>query len=343
LIRDFAELCKIGRDAAFTMSDRYELANDIDASASRNMNGGNGFYGIYNSSSNSFTGTFNGKGYKISNLYGFTPQYSIGLFINNSGNISGVHIVNPEMVGNEYVGALVAYNTGNITECSSTGGTLTGTSNIGGLVGRHSSGQITKCNSSTNVSGTSRIGGLIGSDYSSVAQSYATGRVKGTHEVGGFIGYINSYNSPSVMLCYSSGTVDGTGGTYIGGFVGNSERGLTRCYSVGNVSGDNYVGGFVGYSGGSTMLQCYSAGSLSWVFNNYDALSCYSTHTNCYFDITTLGWSASNSNMARTTAEMMQKSTFAGWDFDAFWQIDEGKSYPYLKVLGPTVYTGADL
>jgi hypothetical protein len=28
---------------------------------------------------------------------------------------------------------------------------------------------------------------------------------------------------------------------------------------------------------------------------------------------------------------MKQQSTFVDWDFDTVWQIDEGKTYPYLR------------
>ena len=33
----------------------------------------------------------------------------------------------------------------------------------------------------------------------------------------------------------------------------------------------------------------------------------------------------------KTTAEMMQQSTFVGWDFVHTWSIDEGVDYPRLQ------------
>ncbi len=35
---------------------------------------------------------------------------------------------------------------------------------------------------------------------------------------------------------------------------------------------------------------------------------------------------------------MKQEATYTGWDFANVWDIVEGQSYPYLRVLGETVY-----
>jgi len=58
----------------------YYLANDIDCSCTSGWNGGAGFEPI-GTSSNRFTGTFDGKGYKITNLYITRPSTDfVGLF-----------------------------------------------------------------------------------------------------------------------------------------------------------------------------------------------------------------------------------------------------------------------
>jgi len=60
IISTFEDLLKIGNDAQYPLSGAYELAADIDASG-QNLNIG--------SFANPFTGSFTGKGHKISNVY----------------------------------------------------------------------------------------------------------------------------------------------------------------------------------------------------------------------------------------------------------------------------------
>lgn len=60
IISTFEDLLKIGNDAQYPLSGGYELAADINASG-QNLNIG--------SFANPFTGSFNGKGHKISNVY----------------------------------------------------------------------------------------------------------------------------------------------------------------------------------------------------------------------------------------------------------------------------------
>jgi hypothetical protein len=92
----------------------YYLANDIDCSCTSGWNGGAGFEPIGNYS-NEFTGTFDGKGYKITNLYinRSTTDY-VGLFgFTGSGSeIKDVGLEEVNVSGDLYVGGLVGYNRG---------------------------------------------------------------------------------------------------------------------------------------------------------------------------------------------------------------------------------------
>jgi hypothetical protein len=70
-----------------------------------------------------------------------------------------------------------------------------GTSSVGGLVGYNefSNSIITNSYSTGSVSGTLNVGGLLGSNYSgTVSNSYSTGAVSGTSSVGGLLGTSNS-------------------------------------------------------------------------------------------------------------------------------------------------------
>jgi len=51
------------------------------------------------------------------------------------------------------------------------------------------------------------------------------------------------------------------------------------------------------------------------------------------WDIHTSGQSFSAGGDPKTTAELKQRSAFAGWDFEEVWAIEEGVSYPYLRFL----------
>jgi hypothetical protein len=122
----------------------------------------------------------------------------------------------------------------------------------------------------------------------------------------------------AITNSYATGNVTLVGGGHdrVGGLVGSNygsvlldgityDSTITNCYSTGRVSGYSYVGGLVGYNLG--------------------------TITSSYWDTETSGQSTSAGGIGKTTAEMMQKSTFANWDFVNIWAIKEGVSYPYFS------------
>ena len=121
------------------LSSHYALTNDIDAQATHNWS--EGFKSISNNI-NSFAGTFNGKGYAISNLvsnYGLffqtAPEARIdslalvntqvkvsgagGLVCQNKGTINACYVTG--YMAGEYVGMLTYSNSGTITSCYTSG------------------------------------------------------------------------------------------------------------------------------------------------------------------------------------------------------------------------------
>ncbi len=113
---------------------------------------------------------------------------------------------------------------------------------------------------------------------------------------------------------------------------------MSGCYSTGSVSGRGSVGGLVGSNGG-TVSQCYSVGSVSGSWDVGGLVGRNSgTVLGSYWDVETSGQSTSAGGEGKTTAEMKQRATYTGWDFANVWDIVEGQSYPYLRVLGETVY-----
>ena len=119
-----------------SLSGDYILANDIDCSETINWNGGLGFEPI-GDGTNKFTGTFDGQGHTISDLYiNSNAESDVGLFgyIDTGASISNVGLVNVDISGDDYVGGLVGYNfEGTITNSYATGN-VNGDTYVEGLV-----------------------------------------------------------------------------------------------------------------------------------------------------------------------------------------------------------------
>jgi len=111
-----------------------------------------------------------------------------------------------------------------------------------------------------NIHGNSNVGGLVGfnTDGSTVIESYATGSVTGTGEVGGLVGY----NGGTVIESYAEGSVTGT--EVVGGLVGFNGGTVSESYAEGSVTGDSAaVGGLVGINNFGTVSESYATGSVT--------------------------------------------------------------------------------
>jgi len=220
----------------------YTLGKNIDMSELTNPSGLWGtqdathattittkFVPIGNDSS-TFTGTFNGQGYTITNLAINRPTTDyVGLFgyIGSAGAVSNVGLVGGSVTGQNNVGQLAGFNYGNITK-GSTSGSVTGIYEVGGLVG-FNAGTITRSYATGAVKGTyDDVGGLVGGNYGTISDSYAQGSVTGVSDsyyVGGLVGY-HTYGT--VSTSYATGSVSGsTGSRDVGGLIGGSSGGST--------------------------------------------------------------------------------------------------------------------
>jgi len=362
-IHDFEELKKIGKHPDFPLDGNYELAGNIDASDSRNINNGKGFepigkmifdsqYGIFTPDS-AFTGIFYGKNFVISNLYIKSIEDYVGLFgVVKNGEIKAIGLEDVFIEGNHFVGALIGYSIGGtIMDCYSAGDVSSRGNFVGGLVGAADSATTIAVSYSVgNISSFGeRLGGLVGSSTGKIIDCYFTGSVSGLGEdVGGLIGYIG--DNSQIINCYSTGFVSGS--NYVGGLLGKvytlgsfTTNGSTiiNCYSTAFVNGDGLLGGLVGALLGhsTTITNCYSTGSVSGT-DDYiggfigESFSGGTTVINCFWDTETSKQNSSARGEGRTTAQMKQQATYTGWDFDNIWAIDEGEDYPYLLSLGKT-------
>jgi len=110
-----------------------------------------------------FTGTFNGQGYEIRDLYinllgiGFVGLFSI---VDEGGRVENIGIVNANVTSTAYIGGLVGFNEeGTVSNSYSTGG-VSGNSSVGGLMG-HSEGTVSNSFWDRETSGqTTSTGGM---------------------------------------------------------------------------------------------------------------------------------------------------------------------------------------
>lgn len=155
--------------------------------------------------------------------------------------------------------------------------------------------------------------------------------ISGKKNVGGLIGYCDSFN---INKCSVKASINAD--SYVGGLIGYTESSVStkNCYAVGSVVGNYSVGGLIGFTRYDyhKITNCYSAvkvkGSKEVAALYYGA----GEVTNCYYDKDVCGLSnTTNKNCARSTSQMYTKANFVNWDFNNIWSIDEGTSYPYFK------------
>jgi hypothetical protein len=328
-----AQLQAIGSGGDCLRSDDYRQVADITLPAPVAPATSN-FTPIGNSTL-PFTGTFDGGDYSIRGLVIDIAGNSIGLFgYTDRAVLRNVHMVDANVIGGAYVGALAGYvyRGSTVTDSSSTG-TVSGTSYVGGLIGAAvgQSGEpvsVTRLMSAATVTATGReIGGLLGSVTNgfTLSGSYATGTVTGDEYVGGLSGSCCSAFTQSTVDSFASGkaTATGFGAASLFGAAFNDQT-YTRLYGTGVVSAPSNKGGLVG------------SVSLAGTWNNSFWNSSTTTAT------TALG---NGSNPAgttgRTSEQLRDIATFsgAGWDIsagvndDSVWGIDPALNdgFPFLS------------
>ncbi len=280
-----------------------------------------------------FTGTFEGNYHTISNLTIDFPELpavnGAGLFAGlDSATVQNLLLEDVDIHAHTHVGGLAgtAEGTTIIHRVGVTGGLFADKDVVfpdggyggllGGMAGTNVS--ITECWANVNITfnyggfqdGT--IGGLLGAvaDKSTVTDCWAGGNMilgdaPATNypwQGGGFAGNANQPNG-QITRCLSYCDILTTGRQTGGGDTDVSER----------------IGGFLGM---------WSAGGPP-IDSHWDT------------DVSGVTWHARGKGppadaaeagiLGHTTVIMRQQSTYANWDFDNIWQIDEGNGYPTLR------------
>ena len=328
------------------------LWTDIDASATSGWNGGAGFDPI-----GTFTGSFDGNGYTISNLFIYRPATSnIGLFDFTDGAvIQNVAFTGINITGRGQVGGLIGYADDTlISNCHIEGDIVSDNDGqIGGIAG-YTLGTtvISSCHTSGTVSapnGDNYVGGIVGRNagITTIINSYSTSLVTGKNYVGGIVGY--SSGTCAITQCYTTGDVNATG-FQIGGIIGYSFLdSMTDCYARGDVTGDDIIGGVGGGFYDGPISSTYSTGLVTaptdfggLVGGDGTALEV----TPCFWDNQTSNQTVSAIGTGKTTAQMQTQSTFTGWNFYGIWAIDNitNDGYPYFGYgdAPPPIWPGPD-
>ncbi len=227
------------------------LAKDITLTAVES--GSSNWTAVGPSSSDPYTGTFDGNGYTITNLTIDASSRFQGLIghLGSGGVVQNLTLAEVSIIStNDYVGAVVGYNRGTVTNCS-VSGAVTGYYCTGGVVGYNIYGTVTGCYSMASITGSYYYtGGVLGcnSTDGTVAACYATGTVSST---GSNTGGVAGGGYGNITACYFAGAVSGTG-DYIGGVVGKNEGSVTTCYWTNSSSDTGAATTGIGAASGST-------------------------------------------------------------------------------------------
>ncbi len=207
---------------------------------------------------NPYTGTFEGLGHTISNIYIKNRQVSSGgLFgaVGTSGEVRNVRLSGGTITGSASLGALVGRNYGKVINSHSTA-TVKNTVEMnaeynatGGLVG-YNEGIITGCShGNSEVTSVGYVGGIVGDNRGTVRDSSNSGPVSGDMFVGGIAG-ISRGNKGKIINSRNSGTVTARTGDG-GGITGQNEGAIASSINTGTVTGLARIGGLAGTNSGA--------------------------------------------------------------------------------------------
>ena len=257
------------------LSRHYILANDIDATATRGWNGGEGFdpIGSYNGhffyendswgdfveGERRFIGSFNGDGHVVRGLWinrSQSPGQALFAFPSHAQIVS-VGVVGARIVARYISGVLVGYNEGaTVSRSWAADSSVSGVVGLGGLVGFHRDGLVEESWFSGSIVGdTHSLGGVAGNIwYGDIKNSWSSGSVKGERHLGGFVGY---QNDGYIENSWSAAAV--AGNVTVGGFVSRANHMASVYWSV-ETSGQT----FGGIDSGSER-QMFGVGSLQTI------------------------------------------------------------------------------
>lgn len=191
-----------------------------------------------------YTGTFDGNGHTISNLYIKVQRKGVGFFgCAEGGSIKNITFDNAQVE-----------NTGNDYNYTMTGIVV-------GAAFATLQNLKTLKNCSVK-SGAKVLGGIAGTITRSCSNLENNATVSGKYEVGGIAGRFSS--DYTMSSCVNNGMVAENRSGSCGGIVGFLSGNIEDCANYGNVTGTNEIGGIVGYAqDNSTIKRTLSCGNIT--------------------------------------------------------------------------------
>jgi len=205
----------------------YKSNEDSTTTIKELLNNNIGFLPIgIDYTTNYFSGTFNGQGHKIINLYinNYELQY-IGLFGCSFGTIKNLGMVNSNLSGINVgtVCGILCSSSGITQYCYNINGNVIGSKNAGGIIGVMSwidanytwGAKLYNCYNTGRVNSSGNAGGITGYlGYGSwINYAYNSGNIAGNNTAGGIGGSMDFCDGPegNFKYVYNIGKVDRTG------------------------------------------------------------------------------------------------------------------------------------
>ena len=215
-----------------------------------------------------FTGSYNGKGLKIKDLFIRRRQASVGLF----GGTEDANLENIALLGSKVI------NIGNSREGSITGGVVG--IQVGGIIANsYANGAVTggdgeKINATGGLVGEQREKAIITNSYASGSVAggdarnirFPAGLSRNISSTGGLVGH-QGVNSTIVVSYSTSSVVGGNSGNIsnTGGLVGRQWGYITDSHTTGDVTGGNGEGIFTGGLVGDQLGVITGSYATGWV------------------------------------------------------------------------------
>lgn len=323
------------------------LANDIDASSASS------FEPIGDPVNGLFTGSFDGRGFAITNLAITSAANYLGLFGMTDGatiknlDLQNVHIISTGSTAR--IGGLVGLLDGNgaagmITHVRVSGLVRCNGANCaaGGIFGgNNAASTISQSSINATVVGQSVVGGVSAfATNATIIRVYSTGPATCMATdcmVGGLVARMNG---GSISLSFATGPV--TGGpdgsdSRVGGLVGLTEVGadVSRSYAAGRVTAGSagFAAGLIGqHNSGGTVDQTYAVGPVfgngATTAGSIASAGGSPTITDSYWDTQTTGQATSVAGTTGLTTDQLRGHLPHG--FGAAWDISRARSYPFL-------------
>ena len=286
------------------LHQHYVLGGNIDASASwsEGDENCNAYNGTAIASTNPcsgmtplgrFTGSFNGNGHQINDLYINASQLSAGLFseLSGSGVIENLHLRSVQVknsFGADYFPS------------------------VGGLVGiMGPSTMIKSCSVIGSVTSANDSGGLAGFTEGKITNSYTEITIEGK-----VVGALTAFsNSGTIINSYTRGTAsgDGSSDSIAGGLIGSASSNtiIRNSYARVNISNANKRGLLLGEIATSNVFNCYGTGTISTgtgtaggLIGNTDTTDGTSTVSNSFWNTETSALSTSPGGTGLMMAQM---------------------------------------